>query len=170
VKTLLQTGYIARAHGLKGELAVKTFDPASSAISEVESLTLRLRDGSEQQYTVKTLRNGPQGDLLVTFPNVSTREQAETFVGAGVFLKREELDAPAQGEFFFGDLVDLAVFDVNNIHIGSVTEVWSSGPVPNLVVKRVDGAEELMIPFADDFIKHVDVGAQKITVVVPEFE
>jgi 16S rRNA processing protein RimM len=168
VKQLLQTGYVARAHGLKGELAVKTFDPSSTGISEVESVLLKLRDGTEQLHKVKTLRNGPQGDLLLTFSKVTTREQAEVLVGSGVFLNRAELDEPEPGEYFFGDLVGLTVHDVNGIHIGEVSEVWSSGPVPNLVIKCVGSKEEIMIPFAEEFVKQIDLAAQKAIVVVPE--
>ena len=31
----LQVGYVAKAHGLRGEVTVRTFDPASTALFEV---------------------------------------------------------------------------------------------------------------------------------------
>ena len=39
----LEVGYVARVHGLLGELAVRTFDPDSEALTLVRRLVLRLR-------------------------------------------------------------------------------------------------------------------------------
>src|SRR6185369_10859028 len=44
----LEVGYVARVHGLKGELAVRTFDPDSEALSSVRRIVLRLRSGEER--------------------------------------------------------------------------------------------------------------------------
>jgi len=42
----LEVGYVARVHGLKGELAVRTFDPDSEALMSVRRVVLRLRPTS----------------------------------------------------------------------------------------------------------------------------
>ena len=83
-------------------------------------------------------------------------------------MRREDLEPPAEGEFFLGDLVGLEVFSIEGKRLGEISEIWSSGPVPNLVI--VDGDAEQMIPFAEEFISKVDLEAKRVTVTPPVYE
>src|SRR5262249_9438772 len=49
VKQLLELGYVSRAHGLSGEVAVKTAEPPSLALTVLERVVVRARDGSERE-------------------------------------------------------------------------------------------------------------------------
>jgi len=165
---LFQFGYVSRAHGLNGEVVVRTFDPASTALDEVDEVVARLKDGSERTLTVEGVREGPKNDLLVAFEGVESHAQADLLRGSGLFVRRADLEPPAEGEYFQGDLVGLEAVTPEGAALGQVAEVWSSGPVPNLVIRQGDA--ELMVPFADDFIRAVDLEQRRIVVVRPEFE
>lgn len=160
-------GYVARAHGLRGELVVRTFDPASEVFSEIERVWLKPAQGPEREVAIEDVREGPGGDLLVALAGVTTREAAEALQGAQLLAFRDDLSPPAEGEFFQGDLVGLEAVTPEGRKLGRVEEVWSSGPVPNLVIRG--GAEELMVPFADDFIAEVDLEEQRVVVIPPEY-
>lgn len=164
----LQVGYVARAHGLRGELGVKTFDPTSTALGEVERVQLTTRSGEVKTFALDDLRDAPKGDLLLTLAGVRSREAADALVGSTIAVHRDELEPPEEGEFFQGDLVGLEARTPEGRRLGIVAEVWSSGPVPNLVVK--DGEAEQMIPFADDFVVKVDLDARTIVLRPLEFE
>ncbi len=168
MKPLLQIGYIARAHGLRGELVLKTFDPASTAINEVDVLVLVTRDGKEHTLTLESVAEAPGGDIRVRFEGMTRREDCEPFKASGVFVRREDLEPPAEGEFFHGDLVGLEAFTPEGKRLGVVEEMWSSGPVPNLVIR--DGKEEQMVPFAEDFVKQVDLAGKRVIVVPLSFD
>ena len=159
----LQVGYVARAHSLTGEVGLKLFDPGSDVLDEVERVLLRPRDGGELlELKIDTLRDTPK-ELLVAFEGVENRTAAEKLVGSTVFVYREDLDAPAEGEFFQGDLIGLQAFDEAGTLLGVVEELWTSGPVPNLVIRGA-GKPELLIPFADEFVPTVDVAGGKVIV------
>lgn len=162
----LATGYVARAHGLDGEVGIKTFDPGSETLFEVERVFLRLRDGSELEMTIDSVRTTNK-ELLVAFEGVEGRSAAEKLVGSTVHVFREDLEPPSEGEYFLGDLVGLAAFDEQGNELGRVEEVWESGPVPNLVIRKA-GAE-LLVPFADEFVPAVDVPNGRLTVKPPEY-
>lgn len=166
---LFQFGYISKAHGLEGEVVVRTFDPGSTALDEVEVIIARLKDGSERSLTLREVREGPAGDLLVSFKGITKRREADLLRGSGVFVRRDDLDQPEEGEFFQGDLVGLEVETTEGVGLGKVTELWNSGPVPNLVIVDAAGVE-VMIPFHEEFVKSVDLEGGKIVVVKPEFE
>jgi len=168
VKPLLQIGYISRAHGLKGDLVLKTFDPQSTAINEVDVLVLGTRAGETLELTLASVGEAPGGELMLKFEGHTRREDVAQLVGSSVNVRREDLEPPAEGEFFMGDLVGLEVVSVDGKRLGEVKEIWSSGPVPNLVI--VDGDDEQMIPFAEDFISKVDLEAKRVTVIPPVYE
>jgi 16S rRNA processing protein RimM len=168
VKALLQIGYISRAHGLGGEVVLKTFDPNSTVMDEVERLTLVLRAGESKEFKVASFGVSPGNDLLLKLKGIVHRDQAEPLVGSTVHVRREDLDAPAEGEFFHGDLVGLEAFTPEGVRLGVVEEVWSTGPVPNLCIR--DGKVEHLVPFAEEFVPKVDPAAGRITVIPLSFE
>lgn len=162
----LATGYVARAHGLDGEVGIKTFDPASETLFEVERVFLKLRDGSELELQIDSIRTSNK-DVLVMFEGIDRRTKAEPLVGSTVHVFREDLDPPTEGEYFLGDLVGLKAVDEQDAELGVVEEVMDAGPVPNLVIRK--GTEELMVPFADEFVPKVDIEGGKVTVKPPEY-
>lgn len=166
-RDLLQFGYVSRAHGLKGEVVVRTFDPTSTVIDEVDRLVVRLKDGTDRELEISNVREGPGGDLLVSFDGIRTREAADELRASGVFVLRDDLEEPEEGEFFQGDLVGLEAVTAEGKRLGTVEEIWSSGPVPNLVIR--DGREELMVPFAEEFVTKVDLDAGQVVIVPPVF-
>ena len=165
----LQFGYVSRAHGLDGQVVVKTFDPSSEVLFEIERLKLRLKDGSERELQIEEVAEAPGGDLRVNLEGIDNRPAAEKLVGSTVFAFREDLDAPTEGEFFQGDLIGLAALDEQGAALGTVAEIWNTGPVPNLVVRGGPGGE-LLVPFADEFVVKVDLAARTVVMRPPEIK
>ncbi|HET9158577.1 MAG TPA: ribosome maturation factor RimM [Myxococcaceae bacterium] len=162
----LEVGYVARVHGLQGELAVRTFDRDSEALSSVRRIVVRLRSGEERDMAVESARRASDA-TLVSLAGVTSRSAAEAFKGATVLVHREDLPPPAEGEWFQGDLVGLEVRTPDGTPLGRVTEVWNTGPVPNLVIEGT-GPEPLVVPFVDEFVPEVDVKAGVLVVRPPE--
>jgi 16S rRNA processing protein RimM len=162
----LVVGYVARAHGITGELGVRTFDAASVALDDVERLVLRGRDGVEREYTVLGSRPAAK-EVLLTLASVEGRSAAEALRGSTVLVYREDIPPPAEGEYFQGDLVGLRAVSPEDEPLGTVEEVWNAGPVPTLVIRGDKG--ELLVPFADEFVPEVDLQAGVIRVRPLEF-
>lgn len=153
---LFEFGYVAQVHGLNGEVGVKTFDRASQALFEVKSVVLRRREQADITLKVKETRPGRQGSTLVVFAGVHTRAAALPLRGATLLARRHDLPPPAKGEYFAGDLTGLTVENLAGEVIGTVEGLQSFGPVPNLVI-RTDTGGELLIPFAQDFVRAVEL-------------
>ena len=58
----------------------------------------------------------------------------------------------------------LRAVDEQGRELGTVAEIWQTGPVPNLVVRGAAG--ELVVPFADEFVPTVEL--EKGQLVIPE--
>ncbi len=163
----LEFGYVTRAHGLHGEVVVRTFDPASEVLLEVERVWVKRRDGAEQQLEVLEVAPGAEERAVVTFEGVGSREAAEALVGATLFAFREDLDQPGDGEFFQGDLVGLTAVDAQGTVLGMVEEVWNTGPVPNLVIRQA--GNEWVLPMVESFVKRVDLEKKQVVIELPEY-
>jgi 16S rRNA processing protein RimM len=163
----LQFGYVSRVHGLHGEVVVRTFDPRSEVMAELERVWVKRRDGVEQQMEVLDVQPAPRNELRVSLGGVASREAAEELVGATLFAFREDLDAPDEGEFFQGDLIGLEAVDEGGEAIGAVEEIWNNGPVPNLVIRRA--GREWVLPMVESFVKRVDLAKKQIVVELPEY-
>jgi 16S rRNA processing protein RimM len=162
----LVVGYVSRAHGISGEVAVRMFDAASDALDGVERLVLRSRDGEEREFTVLEARPASK-EVLLTLDSVVGRSAAEALRGSTVLVHREDLSPPSDGEYFQGDLVGLKAVSPEGEALGTVEEVWNAGPVPTLVIRG--GAGEVLVPFADDFVSTVDLEKGVIQVRPMEF-
>ncbi|MGA9521399.1 MAG: ribosome maturation factor RimM [Myxococcaceae bacterium] len=162
----LQVGYVAKAHGLRGEVTVRTFDAASTALLEVDRVFVRTRDGAEQLLTIESARPAAK-DLLIAFEEILDRSAAEGLVGATLFVFRDDLEPPGEGEYFQGDLLGLEAFTEEGEPVGRVEELQDLGEVPNLVIRK--GSEELILPFVEAFVPEVDLEKGRITIRRPEY-
>jgi 16S rRNA processing protein RimM len=162
----LEVGYVARAHGIHGEVGVRMFDPQSRVLEGVTQLILKLRSGDERPATVESVRRASDTTLLV-LAGVHTRSEAEALRGARVHVHRADVAPPAEGEWFQGDLVGLEARTPDGVSLGRVTAVWNTGPVPNLVIEDTAGSE-LLVPFVDEFVPEVDMEHGRLVVRPPE--
>jgi 16S rRNA processing protein RimM len=163
----LELGFVSRAHGLRGEVAIRAFDPGSETLDSVDRILIRTRSGEERVMVLESVRPTPKEDI-VALEGVESRTAAEALVGSAVFVFREDLEPPAEGEFFQGDLVGLTAVDESGAELGRVEELWATGEVPNLVI-RAPNKPELVVPFADEFVPSVDIAAGRIVIRPPEY-
>jgi 16S rRNA processing protein RimM len=161
VKPHLELGYVRAAHGLDGEVSIRTHDPGSSALDEVERVWIRPRVGAERELRIEGVRDATQGDLLIMFEGIATRKAADALVGGTLYVFREDLGLE-EGEMFQGDLLGLTAFDPSGVELGKIEQVLNNGPVPNLVIRG--GGKEWMVPFIDEYVTQVDVEAGRVTV------
>jgi 16S rRNA processing protein RimM len=161
-----QIGYITRARGLNGQVVVRTFDPASQALEEVDRVLLLLADGSRRGLQIQE-RSAHGGECVLTLEGIADRTAADGLVGSTVVVFREDLEPPAEGEYFQGDLIGLEAVDEAGSSLGKVEEIWNTGPVPNLVIRGPD-RPELLVPFVDDFVRTVDLAAGRVVLRPPE--
>lgn len=164
--TPLEVGYVARAHGLKGELGIRTFDPASTSLIDAKQLLLRGKDGQVRTHRIAAVRQTPK-ELLLRLDGVSDRTAAEGVVGSTVLVARDQLPALEADEHYQADLIGLRARSPDGVELGVVEEIWNTGEVPTLVIRK-DG-EELAIPMVEAFVTQLDPATGTLTVELPEY-
>jgi len=136
-------GAVIGAHGIKGEVRVKTFTLTPDALGAYGPLTTD--DG--RRLLIGALRAGKPGEAVVRFDGVADRNAAEALKGRQLFVPREALPAPEEDEFYHADLVGLAVEDTSNTALGRVRALHNFGAGDVMEIETPSGATEF-VPFS----------------------
>lgn len=120
-------GRIAKAHGIRGELAVDVrTDSPEQRFAVGSAVTTKLRDGSSRDLTIAAAREH-SGRLLVRFEEVLTRDVAETLRGALLIADTSALPPTEDpDEFYDHELEGLRAELADGTVVGKVLEIVHS--------------------------------------------
>jgi 16S rRNA processing protein RimM len=164
---LVLVGEFGRAHGLRGEVRLKSYTADPAAIASYGVLTAH--DG--RAVTLSSVRPAPGSapDLLVAaVAGVSTREAAEALNRIRLLVPRNRLPPPGdEDEFLLADLVGLFVETAAGETIGTVAAVPNYGGGDLLEIAPAGGGPTALLPFTKAFVPLVDVAAGRIVADAP---
>ncbi len=154
LKNPIQMAVIGAAHGIKGELRVKTFTGDPLALGDYGPLYTK--DG--RAFEIVDIR--PANTVVVVrFKGVGDRNAAEALTGTELFVDRSALpDDGEDDEFYHADLVGLAVKDETGVAVGKVSAVQNFGGGDILEV-TYQGRKGVLIPFTEAAVPEIDIGA-----------
>ena len=152
-------GTVVGTHGVRGTVRVK---PAGTGEHLREGVSPEV---AGNRRAIKNARLTPKGFLL-DLKGIDDRRAAAGLGGEDLLLDRAELDSPAEGEFYVGDLVGLAAIDEAGTRLGEVAETFETAAHEVLVVRTEAG--DLLVPFTMEHVPGVDLGSGRITVRPPE--
>lgn len=121
--------------------------------------------GSERDTEIEFFRR-QHGRCIVKFRGIDSISEAENLVGNEIKIPESALPAPREGWFYTFQLKGCEVFTTDGEYLGIVTEVLEPGGAEILKVDRE--SEETLIPFAEEFLKKIDLEQRKIEVDLPE--
>jgi 16S rRNA processing protein RimM len=150
-------GVIVGAHGIRGEVKLKSFTADPQAIAAYSPLTTA--DG--RALAIKKLRAQKDGFIAI-FDGVTDRNAAEALKGAELFVARDRLPAPAEGEVYLHDLIGRAVQLKDGTPLGEVVGLENYGASDLVAVKIPGRKDTVLIPFADHFVVSVDDGVLRV--------
>ncbi len=155
---------IGGAHGLRGEVRLKSFTADPMAIGNYGPLTTE--DGSAA-FELEAVRPA-KGHLIVRFRGVNDRNTAERLVNVRLFVSRERLPIPAPDEFYHSDLIGLSAVTADGTEIGTVVAIHDFGAGDILELQPHAGGTTVMVPFTAAFVPSVDIASGRIVVAPPE--
>ncbi len=157
-------GVFGAAHGVRGEVRVKSLTGEPGAIGAYGPLTDKT---GARAFTFESLRPHKNGMLIARLAGVSTREAAEALKGIEIFARRDQLPPPAKDEFYFDDLVGLEAFDTDGTRLGRVLSVTNYGAGDILEIAPAEGGETLLLPFTRGVAPAIDFAAGRIVIEPP---
>jgi 16S rRNA processing protein RimM len=187
---LVTVGYISGAYGLQGWVRVRPYSAEADALLNAKSWWLE-KSGAPLQDVEVMQSKGHSGDVVARLMGVADRNVAEAMKGTVVHISRKHFPALDNDEFYWVDLIGLAVENLQGEQLGVVSDMMDNGAHPILRVvaaenavaqadaqtgpqvqpaaksekaEKTEKAVELLIPFVDQFVKSVQQQDKKIIV------
>lgn len=168
----VEVGRIADAWGVKGWFKVLPYSTTPEALfSSKRWYLLPSEKGAKSFFAGPVLLAVRQArehsdSVVASAQGVDDRDAAEALKGARVFVPRSSFPTAAEDEYYWVDLIGLAVVNREGVALGAVRELLATGPQTTLVLAyEQDGkAAERLIPFVSAFVDKVDLAEQRITV------
>jgi 16S rRNA processing protein RimM len=161
-------GHVAKAHGVRGELAVQVRTDVPDRRFAVGSV-LHTDHPDAPILTVDATRPH-SGRLLVTFAEVRDRDVAEALKGTLLLIDADQAGSVPDGEdpgesWWDSELIGLAARTVDGVELGPVADVLH-GPGGEVLAITRDSGRELLVPFVKHIVPTVDI-AGGIVIVDP---
>jgi 16S rRNA processing protein RimM len=158
---LVLVGRVAGAFGVKGEVRISAYTASPQALLRYRDL--KREDGSPA-LTVLSGRVA-KDDLIGRAKEITTKEEADALRGLRLFVAREALPAPEEGEFYLTDLIGLSAVEDGKV-VGKVKAVQNFGAGDILEIEPPRGAT-WYLPFTLACVPTVDVAGGTVTIVRP---
>jgi 16S rRNA processing protein RimM len=156
-------GAIAGAHGVRGEVRIKSFTANPCAIGRYGPV----EDETGARSFKLTVRGETKGLVIARLDGVADRDQAEALKGLRLYVPRAKLPRPKRGEWYVADLIGLAAQDEGGTPLGRVKSVQNFGAGDVIELERADGTTEFL-PFTRAVVPEVDIEGGKVVIAPPE--
>ena len=168
-ESVLLVARIGKPHGLRGEVTVQlhTDDP-EARFPDGAVLVTRAAAGSgvPRQLTVRSTRVH-RGIWLIGFEEVPDRTGAESLRGTQLFVDAADVESGDDDDGWYEDeLVGLSVVTPDGAVVGEVTGLETRA-VQDLIVVRLAGGGEALVPFVEQIVPEVDLAAGRLVVDPP---
>ena len=161
-------GEFGRAHGLNGEVRLKSYTAAPLDIASYGPLTTA--DGRALALAEVRPAPGASADMLIArVQGVSGRTAAEALNRLAIYVPRARLGTPEDNdEVFTTDLIGASAVDATGTVVATVVAVPNYGGGDLLELRPAAGGATALLPFTKAFVPDLDVPAKRITVALPE--
>ncbi len=154
----VEMGKVGAPYGLRGGLRVRPFTDHPESLAKYKYWWL---GNSEQTKKFKLLKLVPSTkDLIATFEEIYDRTEAEKYRNHNVYIPRSHFPEAKEGEFYWVDLIGLAVVTLDGQVLGQLQGIFETGANQVMVV----GENELLIPFIDNVVDKVDIKMGQILI------
>lgn len=155
---LVVIGKIVSVHGVRGDVKVYSFTDPIDNVLGYRRWTLE-REGETRQ--VELVSGRIQGNVLVArLKGLDDREVARTYAGFEICVPRDELPALDEGEYYWHQLLGLAVINQEEQLLGTVDHLLETGANDVLVVKPCQDSlddRERLLPYTEQCVLEIDL-------------
>lgn len=153
-------GRFGRVHGLKGYITVHSFTEPRDNILQYSPW----HTAHNQQWHALDLQevSARNKDILVKIEGYADCDQVAKFTNADIAVRREQLPGLSSGEFYWHQLTGMQVINLQNVVLGTLTEMMATGSNDVMVV---DGDRRHLVPYLPEHtVVKVDLLQNRITV------
>ncbi len=156
---LICVGHILGSQGVKGWVRVFSNTSPRENIVNYSPWFIE-RDDVRQATAVHGRLQGK--NVLARLEGIADRNQADELSGCQIFINPEQLPGLEPDEYYWSDLIGLAVESLQGESLGEIASMIETGADDVMVLK---GERERLIPFVvDQIVRKVDLGSRTMVV------
>ena len=158
----IKIGSLIGTRGLKGEFKVY---PTTDFLDErfyfgAKVFLLNETNNDIKKVTISSVNQ--MRTLLVSFKEINTIEEAETFLRYDIVINKNENKLP-DGFYYEHDLIGLEVYTIEGDFVGVISEMLEYAPYKTFRVKR-ENKRDVLIPYVDTFVIKTDIENKRIII------
>ncbi len=158
---LIEIGYIAKAHGLKGEVLLKVHDGDDEYLKVGLKVFL-----NEELFSIETLRR-PKDGVLLKLEGVADRNQSELLKGKSVSVDSSVFSENLkEDEVYLNQLIGFGVH-LKGKFMGEVSG-FSETEAHDLLKVKLEEGGVVELPYVDQFISEINKIEKTIKVDCPD--
>lgn len=161
----VQLGHISGAHGVRGEVKIRTYTERPEDISAYGPLSDKT---GARQFEIVSLRVIKNGFVVARLKDVADRNAAEALHGIALYVPRDRLPEPDEDEWYYSDLIGLHAVTPDGDEIGMVVAIQDFGAGDLLEIRPSDSRKTQLVPFTSECVPKVDIDGGQVIVRMPE--
>ena len=162
--TRVLLGQIGRAHGVRGEVRVKSFTAEPEAISGYGPL--ETEDGA-RTFEFASVRPA-KTVLIATIKGITSREAADALNGVKLYVPRDRLPEDKDEEtFYHSDLLGFEAVDEAGRSYGVIIAIHDFGAGDLLEIVPKGGRSGELLPFTAEFVPEVMMDEKRLLIAPP---
>jgi 16S rRNA processing protein RimM len=162
VESMVCVGVVTGAHGIRGQVRVKSFTQKPRDIAAYGPLS----DADGRRQFALHITGAVKGVLLARIDGVDDRDAAQALRGTEFFVSRDALPDPGSDEFYHADLIGAVAVLGDGTPYGKVLALHDFGAGDMIEIEQVDGGV-IVLAFTRAVVPKIDLAAGRIVVEPP---
>lgn len=164
VSDLVVVGVILGAHGVRGDVRVKSFTAEPGALFDYAPFLSEAGD-----LLIDPVKARPAKDHYIVSPaNPRQKEEWDALKSTKLHVPRLALPETDEDEYYIDDLVGLNVFAGGDSPIGRVKAVLNHGATDLIEVQPITAGKPVLVPFTLEDVPTVDLDARRLVIATYE--
>jgi len=154
-------GKVVSIQGNKGEVNILPLTDSIDRFKNLNKVFLRNKN-SQTMLSVEKIRI-KKDTVILKLKDIENIGEAKTIVGSFLEVERKNAVKLPKDTYFIFEIIGLEIYTENNIFLGKVENVISTGSNDVYIVKG-ENKKELFIPAIREVVKNVNLEKKRITI------
>jgi 16S rRNA processing protein RimM len=158
----IEIGQIIKSHGLAGRVKALSYLESNRLLPSLKEARIGANRDSAKRYPIEDVRPEGRTHFSLTIEGIEDRNAADALRGLSIFLPYDSLETLPEGEYYWEDLIGLAVVTEDGKPLGQIESIFPTGGNDVYVCK--EGGREILLPAIAEVIRSVDIQAGTVVV------
>jgi 16S rRNA processing protein RimM len=158
----IEIGQIIKPHGLAGRVKALSYLESNRLLPSLKDARIGPDRDSAKRYPIEEVRPEGRTHFSLKIEGIEDRNAADALRGLTVSVPYERLETLPEDEYYWEDLIGLAVVTEDGKPLGRIEGIFPTGSNDVYVCKS--GGKEILLPAIDEVIRSVNIEAGTVVV------